>query len=583
MIAKASVPELKALVATGEPYEVKDIAALTPKMAEAAELTDVGNAATFAAQHGKDVRFVASWKQWLVWNGVRWVEDERLAVQEKAKATGRRLFARAGTDEARRPELLRHARHTTSRVGIRSMLDLACSDSALAVSVEDLDKDNWLLNVKNGTIDLRTGNLREHQRDDLITKLSPIHYDPNAECPAWLSFVNQVFDGDQEVIDYMQRAVGYVLTGSVEEQCLFFLHGTGKNGKSTFVGVVLEMLGDYAIAAAPNLLMAKVSDSHPTEQADLHGKRFVVCQETEQGRKWAETTVKQLTGGDAIRARRMRKDFFQFLPTHKFFVAGNHKPQIVGTDEGIWRRLKLVPFKVTIPDATRDPRLAERLRSEHAGILRWAVQGCLAWQSNPLSKGQPVVISGALQQYREEQDVFGGFLNECCVLETNARITKPDLYALYKEWCEENGASPLGHKNFTERLREKGLKELASMRTAGGNPRRGWEGVRKRLVADPPRSHVVTSSQANTHQPNNATSHSSNGTTADYKRLPDYSVSSDGVQTPQNAFLSRAARDTLRPIAPSETDISAPENRTFAGLKTSEDPWAPMNWSSTDA
>jgi putative DNA primase/helicase len=561
----------------GEPYrpEPQD---LSPRMAETAELTDDGNAAAFAAQHGLDVRYVAAWKTWLVWTGDRWAVDDLMSVQERAKKTGRKFFERAGRDDSRRDALIKHAKHTLSQAGLRAMLGLACSVPTLAVAVDELDRNDWSLNVRNGTIDLRTGVLREHRREDYITKLAPVDYDAKAECPMWEAFVSRVFGDDVELIGYLQRAVGYALTGSVSEQCLFFLHGAGKNGKSTFVGVLLELLGDYAIAAAPNLLMAKQSEAHPTEQADLHGKRFVVCQETEQGKKWAETSVKQLTGGDMIRARRMRQDFFQFTPTHKFFVTGNHKPGIAGTDEGIWRRLKLVPFEVTIAESERDPFLADKLRAERAGILRWAVEGCLQWQRNPLTNSQPVSVSGAVERYRQEQDLFGDFLSECCVLEPGARVSRRELNRIYTEWCSENGVMALGPKTVAERLRERGCGEVKSMREPGrSTPGKGWTGVRKRMLSDPECSDVVTCSPQNTHPTQNAISRSVEGQTEDYKSLRPVDPVGNGVKWPPNVAPQIGREDALL-LQPAKTEAKSTAEVAGHSLEGDIiDPWAPWN------
>jgi putative DNA primase/helicase len=452
-------------------------------------LTDIGNAREFVTQNEARIRYVPAWKKWLVYDGQRWAADDKLQVQEFVIESAMALFARAarGASDA----LHRHAKKSASRGGIDATLALARSDARIAVAQAELDRDEMLLNVRNGTLDLRSGALRSHRREDLLTKIAPVAFDPSAKSPTWDAFVDRVLGGDVELVEYMRRAVGYALTGDVSEQCLFFLHGGGKNGKSTFVNVLLELLGDYAIAAAPNLLMAKSGDAHPTAEADLFGKRFVVCQETEQGKKWGETTVKQLTGGDAIRARRMREDYWQFAPTHKFFVTGNHKPAIVGTDEGIWRRLNLVPFEVTIPESERDPHLMDKLRAELPGILNWALAGCAAWRGKPLSQGKPARVSGANERYRREQDLFGDFLADACTLEPEARISRKELRSMYEDWCKETGAHPLGAKQLAERLRERGCGE-AKMRIDGDSAK-AWQGIRKQRMTDPDCGHVVRS------------------------------------------------------------------------------------------
>lgn len=236
-----------------------------------------------------------------------------------------------------------------------SMLKLAAADPIIAVAPEKFDGHHLLLNVENGTLDLVSSTLQPHDREHLLTKRVPIVYDTGATCPLWRSFLNRVMGGNKKLVGFLQRAVGYSLTGSTSEQVLFFLHGGGANGKSTFCHILLDLLGPYGIVGAPNMLLAKRGESHPTEQTDLFGARAVVLQEVEAGRAWAEVTLKQLTGGDTIKARRMGEDFWSFRPTHKFWVAANHKPTVRGSDYAVWRRLLLVPFTVTIPPNERDP------------------------------------------------------------------------------------------------------------------------------------------------------------------------------------------------------------------------------------
>ena len=216
------------------------------------------------------------------------------------------------------------------------------------------------MNVLNGTLDLRTGTLRPHRREDSLSKLAPVIYDENATCPRWLKFLDRVMDGNKDLITYLQRVAGYCLTDEVSEQCLWFLHGTGANGKSTLLQTLIDLMGDYGMQAVSEFLMVKTNESHPTERADLHGKRFVATIETEQGKRIAEALMKQMTGGDRLRARRMRQDFFEFAPTHKIFLAANHKPTVCGTDQAAWRRIKLIPFTVTIADDEKDKDLPSR-------------------------------------------------------------------------------------------------------------------------------------------------------------------------------------------------------------------------------
>lgn len=287
------------------------------------------------------------------------------------------------------------------------MVTLAESEPGIPVLPGELDRDPWLLNVKNGTVDLRTGELRPHKRDDLITKIVPVEYDSEASCPTWLAFLNRIMDGNERLIAFLQRAAGYSLTASTQEQCFFLLYGTGANGKSVFLTTLLAVMGDYGIQAAPDLLLAKSGESHPTEVADLFGARLVVATETEAGRRLAENLVKQHTSGDRLKARFMRQDFFEFEATFKIWLATNNKPIVKGTDYAIWRRIKLIPFTVTIPPEERDKSLPAKLRQELHGILAWAVQICLEWQKYGLN--EPQEVTAATCAYRDEQDILGSW------------------------------------------------------------------------------------------------------------------------------------------------------------------------------
>ena len=418
--------------------------------------TDLGNAQRLVAHHGADLHYCYPWSTWLTWTGQHWKRDDAGEAVRRAKDAVRSIYAEAAgaqSDERRR-ELAKWAMRSEARDRIAAMLDLARSERAVPVLPEALDRDPWLLNCQNGTIDLRTGELRAHGRADLLTKLAPVTYDPAAVCPLWESFLWRVMGGNHELIDYLRRTVGYALTGDVSEQVLLFLHGAGSNGKSTFLATLLAMMGkEYGTQAAPELLLD--GSRHPTELADLHGKRFVSAIEVEDGRRLAEGLVKQMTGGDQLKARFMRADFFQFDPTFKLFLSANHKPVITGTDYAIWRRIRLIPFTVTIPDTEKDPRLAEKLRSELPGILAWAVRGCLAWQREGLHT--PAAVTDATASYRAESDLLGAFLEACTVATEGAQVQAKELYAAYSAWCEASGEKPVNGTRFGRDLTARGL------------------------------------------------------------------------------------------------------------------------------
>jgi putative DNA primase/helicase len=434
-------------------------------------LTDWGRAQRVVDRHGGDLRYCHPWKQWLVWDGRRWRPDVTAEVERRVKETITDLYQRTGEeikrfgdvddeDEERQAKLaalrklLGHCLDWEKTRSITSCLESMKSEPGVPVQPDQLDTDPFLLNVLNGTLDLRTGQLRPHQREDLITKLAPVEYDPAALCPTWDRFLRRIMNDDQDLLDYLQRVVGYSLTGDVSEQCLFFFHGTGRNGKSTFLGTVLALLGDYGKQAVSELLTVRSSEQHPTERADLFGKRLVATIETEEGKRMAEALMKQLTGGDKINARRMRENFWDFTPTHKIFLAANHKPTVRGTDCAVWRRIKLVPFTVTITEEEKDKDLPAKLRDELPGILAWAVRGCLAWQQHH-SLGEPEQVKQATDAYQVEMDTVQRFINECCLVHKEVRVKVSALFDAYVAW---SGDRLTTQPAFNDRLRSKGFE-----------------------------------------------------------------------------------------------------------------------------
>jgi P4 family phage/plasmid primase-like protien len=431
--------------------------------ADEVHCTDLGNARRLVRGHGADFHHCHPWRRDLVFDGRRWREDDTAQAERWTKDTVRRMYAEAAGEENgdRREGLVQHALESEDAKRLRAMVSLARSEPGVPVLPADLDADPFLFNALNGTIDLRTGRLREHRREDLLTKLAPVEYDPDAPCPLWRKFLGRILDGNEDLVAYLQRVVGYGLTGDVSEQSLWFFHGTGANGKSTFLLTVLAMLGDYGMQAVSDLLLVKNHEAHPTERADLFGRRFVATIETEEGKRLAEALMKQMTGGDKVRARRMRQDFFEFSPTHKIVLAANHKPVIRGTDHAVWRRIKMVPFTVTIPDEEKDKALPEKLKAELPGVLGWAVRGCLDWQRHGL--GEPDEVRKATTEYQAEQDTVQGFLNECCFINSDARVKSSALLEAYHEW---SGDRLMTAPAFRERLKEKGYS--APTRGTGG-------------------------------------------------------------------------------------------------------------------
>jgi putative DNA primase/helicase len=434
-------------------------------------LTDLENARRFAKEHGADLRYVTRFRHWLVWDGQRWRRDETNEVQRRAKETVRGLHAAALKlkDSGERKERLRHALGAQRANRIGAMASLAVSEPGISVSPETLDADPWLFNVENGTLDLRIGILGEHRRDDLITKLAPVKYDAEATCPTWAAFLHRVTAEDDKLVRYIQKIVGYGLTGVAREQCLFVLHGSGANGKSTTLAAVTSAVGGYAQHTPTETLLVKRNDTIPNDVARLHGARIVTAAEAECNRQLAEALIKQMTGGDKIAARFLHGEFFEFTPTFKLFLAVNHKPVIRGTDHAIWRRIRLLPFTVTIPESEQDKTLPNKLEAERAGILRWAVEGCLAWQKEGLEP--PEVVKNATDNYRDEMDPVGTFIDERCmcgpILETPASV----LYASFMAWCRDNNEPTMSKMDFGARLTEKGFLRVRTKST------RSWRGI----------------------------------------------------------------------------------------------------------
>lgn len=433
-------------------------------------LTDMGNAERFVARHGDDVRYCYPWGRFLVFTGQRSERDEAGRTHRLAKETVRSIYgeAAAAEDEDRRKALAKHATSSEAEGKIKGMLELAKSE--VPISPEELDADPWLFNVPNGTIDLRMGELRPHRREDRITKMAGAEYHPDAPAPIWAATLERVLPSN-EVRAFFKRLCGCALTGVVSEHILPLLHGTGANGKSTVLNALLQAFGDYGIQAAPDLLIAK-RGAHPTELADLFRMRLVASVETEDGRRFAESLVKQLTGGDKVRARRMREDFWEFEPSHTVFLATNHRPEVRGTDNAIWRRIRLIPFTETIPPEEQDNELPEKLRGELPGILAWVVEGCLEWRRGGLQA--PDEVLAATQQYREEMDVLGTFLDECCDLGPGKNVAAADLYAAYGQWCTDTGEQQETQRKFGRRLTERGV---FTRYKGGANGAHRWKGL----------------------------------------------------------------------------------------------------------
>jgi putative DNA primase/helicase len=416
--------------------------------------TDIANAKRLAAQHGADLRFTPE-RAWLVWDGRRWAADEKaVAVQARAKATALSIFDEMKTSTDRNA-LFRHAKRSQQKGAIEAMIWLARSEPGIPARIVDFDTDGYLFNVGNGTVDLRTGELRPHRREDLISNIADVPFDPRAACELWEEFLWRVTDKSEQLVAYLQRFVGYLLTGDTTEQALHFLYGLGANGKTVFCDVLMRILGDYAVAVSPDLIMVRRHSGIPNDVARLRGVRAALMNETTQGARFDEAKLKDLTGGDVLSARFLHAEFFDFRPTHRIVIRGNHKPAISGTDEGIWRRLHLVPFTVTIPKDEQDRHLLEKLRAELPGILRWAVQGCLEWQRQGLKP--PAIITDAVRQYRDESDTLGRFISECCQVRKPAQVKSSVFFHRYQQYAERVGERWIPCKDLPHEMQRRGF------------------------------------------------------------------------------------------------------------------------------
>jgi putative DNA primase/helicase len=409
------------------------------------EFTDDALALRFTGQHGADLRYTAAWGRWNTWDGTRWKRDETLSVFDYARAV-----CRAAASECPKQSI---AGRIASAVSVAAVERLARADRRHAATVNQWDADPWLLNTPAGIVDLRTGKLRPAARDDYCTKITAVA--PCGDCPLWLSFLHRITEGNEELQRFMARMCGYALTGTTREHALFFLYGTGANGKSVFVNTISGLMGDYVTTAPIEAFIASANEHHPTDLAALQGARLVTAVETEDGRRWAEAKLKALTGGDRIAARFMRQDFFEFVPQFKLVVAGNHRPGLRTVDEAMRRRFNLLPFAVTIPESERDAELAEKLRAQWGGILQWMISGCLAWQSEGLNP--PEVVKAATEHYLAAEDALGRWLDDCCLLGKAYWTSGAALFANWREWAERSGEHAGSQKRFAQNLEARGF------------------------------------------------------------------------------------------------------------------------------
>ncbi len=425
--------------------------------------TDTGCAKRLLAMFGDQVRYNEEpYGKWLWWNGKHWQFDTTNRIYEYVDRMVTEIYHQAADTRKGdyRDALLNLARGLEGMKRQNSLIAKTKTMQGIAVGPDDLDANPWLFAVRNGTVDLTDGEpeFREHRQEDYLTRAAPVDFDEAAKCPRWEKFLGEIFSQDAELIQFMQRAVGYSLTGDISEQCLFFAYGTGANGKTVFFNAIEMLLGEFFYRAPAEMILQQKNTQIPADVANLKGKRFVITSELEENRRLAEARVKSLTGGDPIEARKLYGDWFTFQPTHKLWMFGNHKPIIVGSDEGIWRRVKVIPFTVTIPEENRRPmrELLDEFREELAGILNWALEGYRRYREAGFNI--PAVMKTAGNEYRNEMDILGQFILECAVVNKGIDSNGKEVWQAYRGWCEERGEHALAGTRFYQKLRERGFE-----------------------------------------------------------------------------------------------------------------------------
>ncbi|HOK03229.1 MAG TPA: phage/plasmid primase, P4 family [Spirochaetota bacterium] len=423
-------------------------------------LTDLGNSERFIDRYQNIVRFCKEQKAWYIWNGSKWNIDKKNEIQELAKDMAMEMKTEAYklSDPEIRNALLQHAKKSQSNASIKNIINLSESDRSINVTGEDLDSNNWLFNVANGTLDLKTGLLLPHDPSDLITKISNVKYDETARCPKFMAFLDYILAGNDELIEYIQKLVGYCLTGSIDQQILPILYGTGSNGKTTFMKVLEGLLGEYCIYSDISSFVASQNSSTRNDLARMKGSRLVLTTEFEHNQNISEALIKKVTGGEKITCRFLYGEYFDYTPTFKIMMATNYKPRVKGTDEGIWRRIHLIPFTVRITEENRKENYAQELLEELSGILNWAIEGCLKWQSDKLKK--PAAVEEATSDYRMEMDDLADFLDACCETADNSKTRSSELFDAYIRWCYKNDIKDqLTQKAFSKELEERGYRK----------------------------------------------------------------------------------------------------------------------------
>ncbi|SCX38384.1 phage/plasmid primase, P4 family [Lysinibacillus fusiformis] len=421
------------------------------KPARKFKLTDLGNAERIAYEYGHIIRYIPS-VGWYVWNGKYWEFDDKGKLHRLVAKVVRKLGE--SEDEIEKKWARHCEKHNVRESAIKDLKILVPGDRS------EFDMNKFLFNVSNGIVDLQTGQLQPHDREKRLTKMANVEFVEGAKCPTWLAFLDQIFLGDKDLAEYMQRLIGYSLTGDISEQIMMFLVGGGSNGKSTFINTIKDLVGEYGKQAKADTFIKKKDTGANNDIARLVGSRFVSAIESEEGEKLSESFVKQITGGEPVLARFLRQEYFEYIPEFKVFFTTNHKPIIGGLDEGIWRRVKLIPFDLNLPAHQRDKKLPEKLSLEMPGILNWAIEGCLKWQKDGLK--EPAIVTKATGLYKADMDILDPFLIECCYQDKDndqIKIEAKELYNVYDSFCYKSGERTLGNRSFYRMLETKGYKK----------------------------------------------------------------------------------------------------------------------------
>lgn len=409
------------------------------------------------------MRYVAALGKWSIWDGRRWHVDETLAARDRVRKANRRAAVECNSEGI--------AKLIASAKTVSAVERLAQCNRRMAATVDQWDCDPFTLNTPAGIIDLQSGETRAHDPLAHLTKITSVAPDHTIKTPVWDSFLNRITDGHSELIEYLQRVAGYCLTGSTQEHALFFCYGLGANGKTTLLNAITAAAGDYHKTAPIETFTATNHDRHPTDLAGLRGARLVTAIETEEGRRWAESRIKSLTGGDKIAARFMRQDFFEYTPQFELIIAGNHKPGLRSVDEAIPRKFNLIPFTVTIPPDERDEALPDKLKAELSGILAWMVRGCTDWLERGLAP--PKVVTDATAAYLESEDAISAWIEDSAERDPNAFSKSFELFASWSEWASTSGEYVGSRKRFSQNLETRGFLPDRN-RTLGS----GFRGIR---------------------------------------------------------------------------------------------------------